>query len=244
MGKTFVITGGGTGLGRAMARTLAGEGFACILLGRRLDKLEAVAGEVGHGACALACDVADPDSVDAAFAEIGRRHQTIDGLINNAAVFKPFLVKDATNNRIDSIIDTNLKGAIHCARAAIPLLERGGTIINIGSETVAGRVPMFSLYQGSKAGLERFNLALRQELDEHGIRVVLYRVCRMADADSTWDVDPEILATFREKSAKAGVNQAEKPIASFASAAAQLKWLINLPPDVQVPEMHIEARAP
>ena len=244
MGRIFVITGGGTGLGRAFARALAADGETVILLGRRLDKVQAVADEIGHGAFALACDVSDPASVDAAFAEIAKVHPRIDGLINNAAVFWPFLLEDARNDQIDAIVDINLKGVIHAARAAIPLLGRGGTIINIGSETVAGRVPMFSLYQGSKAGMERFNQALQQELAESGIRVTLYRVCRMADEDSTWDVDPETLVKFRERSAKAGVDQASKPIASFASAAAQLRWLVNLPPDVQVNEVIIEARAP
>lgn len=69
MGRIIVVTGGGTGLGRAIAR--------------RLEKVEAVAQEIGGGASAIACDVSDPDSVDAAFAEIARRHPRIDGLINN-----------------------------------------------------------------------------------------------------------------------------------------------------------------
>ncbi|MCB2060293.1 MAG: SDR family oxidoreductase [Novosphingobium sp.] len=242
MGKTFVITRGGTGLGRAIARTLAGQGHTGVLLGRRLDKVEAVAAEIGNGSFALACDVADPDSVDVAFAEIAKRHQTIDGLINNAAVFRPFLVKDATNQQIDTIIDTNMKGAVHCARAAVPLLRKDGIIINIGSETVASRVAMFSIYQASKGGLERFTRALQQELDPEGIRVTLVRACKMFDEDYTWDVDTETMQKFFEENAKRGINQRKQPIASFASAGAQIGWLVNLPPDVQVTEMLLEAR--
>ena len=244
MGKVFVITGGGTGLGRATARMLAGDGHTTVLLGRRLDKVEAVAAEVGNDSFALACDVSNPDAVDAAFAEIAKRHSRIDGLINNAAFFRPFLVKDAPNDLIDAIVDTDLKGAIYCARAAIPLLGRGGNIINIGSETVASRVAMFSLYQASKAGLDRFSRALQRELDPQGIRVTLLRACKMYDEDYSWDVDPETTKLFFEENAKRGINQREQPIAAFTSAAAQIKWLINLPADVQVTEVFLEARFP
>ena len=159
-------------------------------------------------------------------------------------MFRPFLVKDARNQQIDTIVDTNLKGAVHCARAAIPLLRKGGIIINVGSETVASRVAMFSLYQASKQGLERFTRALQQELDPEGIRVTLLRACKMFDEDYSWDVDEKTAQQFFEENAKRGINQREQPIASFRSAGAQVRWLVNLPPDVQVTEVLLEARAP
>lgn len=242
MGRTFVITGGGTGLGRAFARTLSADGDRLILLGRRLEKVQAVAEELGDGSFALACDVADPNSVDAAFAEIAARCPMIDGLINNAAVFKPFMVKDATNQQIDAIVDTDYKGAVYCARAAIPMLDRGGIIVNVGSEGVANRVAMLSIYQSAKWALERFTKALFQELEPHGIRVTLLRTCKMFDEDFTWDVDEAALKLFQEENAKRGINQRNQPIASFASAGSQIKWLVNLPADVAVSEVFLEAR--
>ena len=117
MGRTFVITGGGTGLGRAFARTLAADGERLVLLGRRLDKVQAVAEEVGNGSFALACDISDPDAVDAVFAEIAQRCGTIDGLINNAAFFTHFLIEEAPTGEVDAIFDTNLKGTVWCCRA-------------------------------------------------------------------------------------------------------------------------------
>lgn len=242
MGRIIVVTGGGTGLGRAIARRLAEGGDVPILLGRRLEKVEAVANEIGGGASALACDVSGPDSVDAAFAEIARRYPRIDGLINNAAVYRPFKVKDATNDQIRDPLMTNIAGAVHCARAAIPLLGKGGFIVNIGSETVASRVAMFSLYQSSKAGLERFTRALKEELEPEGIRVTLLRACKMYDSDFEWDVDPEAMRLFAEENAKRGINQRQAPIASFESAAAQVWWVVNLPADVAVSEVFLEAR--
>jgi len=87
--KTVVITGAGSGLGRALARRFAADGERLLLLGRTRSKIEAVAEELGQRATAVECDVASPDSVRKAFAAIAERHPKIDVLINNAAVFAP-----------------------------------------------------------------------------------------------------------------------------------------------------------
>lgn len=241
-GRIIVITGGGTGLGRAIARRLAAAGDVPVLLGRRLEKVQAVADEIGGGAFSLSCDVADPASVAAAFAAIAARHPRIDGLINNAAVYRPFKVAEASDGEIRDPVMTNLAGVAHCARAAIPLMGRGAFILNIGSETVASRVAMFSIYQASKAGLERFTRALKEELAADGIRVSLVRACKMVDSDFEWTIEPERMAQFAEENARRGINQRKQAIASFDSAAGQVVWLANLPPDVAVPELFLEAR--
>ena len=242
MGRTFVITGGGTGLGRAFARTLAADGDRLVLLGRRLDKVQAVAEEVGNGSFALQCDISDQSSVDAAFGQIAARCGAIDGLINNAAFFTPFLIKDAPTDEVDGIIDINLKGAIWCCRAVIPLLGRGGIVVNVGSEGVMNPTAMFSVYQASKWGLERFTKALFAELAPQGIRVTMLRACKMYDEDFTWNVDPERMKLFAEENAKRGWNPGKQAIARFESAGAQIRWLVNLPPDVAVPELILNAR--
>lgn len=242
MGRIFVITGGGTGLGRAFARTLAADGETVVLLGRRLEKVQAVADEVGNGAWAQACDISDPASVDAAFAEIARRHPRIDGLINNAAFFTPFLIAEAPTDEVDGILDINLKGLIWCCRAAIPLLDRGGIIVNVGSEGVMNPTAMLSVYQASKWGLERFTKALFAELAQQGIRVTMLRVCKMYDEDSTWNVPPERMKQFAEENEKRGWRPGKQAIARFESAGAQIRWLVNLPPDVAVPEVVLDAR--
>src|SRR5579862_7083628 len=88
--KVVVITGAGAGLGRAIARKLAGRGEQLVLLGRTLAKVQTVATELGSGALAVECDVGQPESVRAAFALIAQRHPKLDVLINNAAVYEPF----------------------------------------------------------------------------------------------------------------------------------------------------------
>ncbi|MDE2043422.1 MAG: SDR family NAD(P)-dependent oxidoreductase, partial [Alphaproteobacteria bacterium] len=96
MGKVIVITGAGDGLGRALARRFAKDGETVILLGRTLAKVQAVAEELGSPHKAVHCDVGDPASVTAAFAEIGKDHRRIDVLINNAAIFWPLTLAEAT----------------------------------------------------------------------------------------------------------------------------------------------------
>ena len=242
MGKVIVITGAGSGLGRAMARRLAADGHTLVLLGRTPSKVEAVAQELGGGAFALQCDVADPYSVDEAFAKIAERHPRIDVLINNAGIFEPFHIKDATNAQISATLNTNLAGPIYCSRVAIPMLGRGSHIINIGSEIVVVPVAMLALYQCSKAGLERFSKTLNQELAPDGIRVTMIRAGKMIDADMSWTIDPEVAKRFRAENLKLGVDSRKFAISQFDSVAQLIPQLLALPEDLDVPEMMLEAR--
>src|SRR5579863_4994723 len=100
MSKIIVITGAAGALGSALTRRFSSEGETVILLGRTAAKLEALAGELGGPAMALQCDVASPDSVRRAFASIAERHPRIDVLINNAAIFQPMLVAEASDEHI------------------------------------------------------------------------------------------------------------------------------------------------
>ena len=242
MSKLIVITGAGTGLGRAMARRLAADDHRLVLLGRRLAKVEEAAQELGAGSFALACDVADPDSVDAAFAQIAEREPQIDVLINNAGVFQPFLIEEATNDQIRTALDTNLAGPIYCARAAIPLLAKGSHVINIGSETVVEPIAMMSLYQSSKAGLERFTQTLKQELAPRGIRVTMLRASKMMGPEINAMFDPEVARRFAEENLKLGVDNRKAAISQFDSVAELIPWLIALPADVHIPQLMVEAR--
>jgi meso-butanediol dehydrogenase/(S,S)-butanediol dehydrogenase/diacetyl reductase len=244
MAKCIVVTGAGSGLGRALARRLGAEGHTIILLGRTLAKVQDVASELGGTSHALVCDVADADSVRTAFATIAERHSTIDVLINNAAIYQAFFVKDATDTQILSAVMTNLAGPIYCSRAVIPIMQRGAHIINISSETVALPHAMFSLYQSSKPGLERFTEALHAELLAGGIRVTMVRAGQMMDADSKPVADGETAQRFAEENMRRGLNLRARPISSFSSVADVLRTLIHLPSDVNVPGIVLEARHP
>jgi len=242
MGKCIVITGAGLGLGRALARRFASDGHTIILLGRTRASLEAVAAELGPPSYAVVCDVANPDSVRSAFSTIAERHPKIDVLVNNAAIYRPFFVKDATDEQIGEAVSTNLAGPIYCSRAVIPMMQKGGQIINISSETVSLPHAMFSLYQSTKAGLERFTDALHAELEPEGIRVSVVRAGQMMDADSRSPADGETARRFAEENFKRGIDLRTRPISSFKSVADVVQVLIQLPDDVNVPAMFVEAR--
>jgi meso-butanediol dehydrogenase / (S,S)-butanediol dehydrogenase / diacetyl reductase len=243
--RCIVITGAGSGLGRALAQRLAADGDTIILLGRTRSKLDAVAAALGPASHAVACDVGSVDSVRTAFAAIAERHAKVDVLINNAAIYQPFFVQDATDEQISAAVMTNFAGPIYCSRAIIPLMQKGSHIINISSETVGLPHAMFSLYQSTKAGLERFTEALHAELEPRGIRVTLARAGQMMDADSrSPTADPTIARRFAEENLKRGLDFRTRPISSFSSVAEVLRMLVRLPEDVNVPRILLEARRP
>jgi meso-butanediol dehydrogenase/(S,S)-butanediol dehydrogenase/diacetyl reductase len=242
MAKSIVITGAGSGLGRALARGFASDGNTVVILGRTRAKLDTLSAQLGPACHSVVCDVANPESVQSAFAEIAKRFSKIDVLINNAAIYQPFFVKDATDEQISTAMTTNFAGPIYCSRAVIPMLQRGGHIINISSETVQLPHAMFSLYQSTKAGLERFTEALHAELEPDGIRVTLVRAGQMMDADSKSPASGEVARRFAEENLKRGLDLRTRPISSFVSVTEVLRMLIQLPDDVNVAGMFLEAR--
>jgi NAD(P)-dependent dehydrogenase (short-subunit alcohol dehydrogenase family) len=244
VGKTVVITGAGIGLGRAVARLLAQGGDTVILLGRTLSKVQALADEIGGSALAVECDVASADSVRKAFAEIAAKHPKIDVLINNAGVYEPFEVEKATDEQIDSIMSINLLGPIYCSRAAIPMMEKGGYIINVSSDSVGNDLPMMAIYQSSKAGLERFTHTLFKELKPRGIRVSTFRAGPMFEEGKGMAWDPAIGMQFHQECLARGLDMRTNGISHVNSVAPLFRTLIDLPPDVVVPTAHVEGWTP
>ncbi len=243
MSKVIVITGAGVGLGRALARRFAADGEQVVLLGRTAAKVEAVAEELGDAAMAVGCDVASPDAVRAAFATIAERHPRIDALINNAAIFEPFRIEDASDEQIFGIVSTNLAGPMFCSRAAIPLMQPGSHIINVSSESIDLPFPHLSVYQSTKAGLEQLSSSLDMELESEGISVTSIRAGQMHEDGKTWDVDREALIAFHEAALAAGINPAERPISHFDSVTDVFRTLIDLPADLHAGHISLRARA-
>lgn len=244
MGKTIVITGAGIGLGRALARRFASEGETVILLGRTLSKVQALADELGEPHFAVECDVGVAESVRTAFAAIAERHPKIDVLINNAAIYEPFKVADATDDQILSIMNTNFAGPIFTCRAAIPMMDRGGTILNVTSESVALEFPMLSLYASTKGGLERFTESLSRELEPAGIRVSTVRAGPMYEVGKTMNMswDPQAAQQFHQLCVASGLDLRTRPVSDVTSVTGVFRALIDLPPDVRVTHASIEAR--
>jgi len=146
-----LVTGAGSGIGRASAVALAGAGFTVVLAGRRREPLEAAAAEAGGGAVALTCDVRDPKSVAALFAEIDKRLGRLDVLFNNAGVgATPVPLEALELEEWSSVIETNVTGTFLCTQAAFRLMQRqsprGGRIINNGSLSASVPRPLSAPY--------------------------------------------------------------------------------------------------
>jgi 3-oxoacyl-[acyl-carrier protein] reductase len=233
-GKVIVITGANGGLGRALAQMFAEDGETVLLLGRSLEKVTEVARAIGPNATPVTCDVASPDSVRAAFAEIARLHPKIDVLINNAAVYEPFLVEEATDDQILDPVLINVAGPILCCRSAIPMLERGGQIINVSSESVENPVPHLLLYQSTKSALERFSKDLHAELEDRGIRVTIVRAGAMVGPGTSATMQPESAMRFLEAAAKKGINFMTRGVSQYSSTLHLFRTVVDLPPDVHI----------
>jgi meso-butanediol dehydrogenase/(S,S)-butanediol dehydrogenase/diacetyl reductase len=245
MSKVIVITGAGSGLGRAMAESFAADGDTVILLGRTFSKVESVAAGIGERAHAIKCDIAVPEEVRAAFAEIKARHPRIDVLINNAGIFIPSPVVDASDDLIFQTININLSGAIFCSREAIKLMGPGGHIINISSESIDMPFAHMSLYQASKAGLERFTLSLHRELEDQGIRATYVRAGQMMGeyAQGIAGADPQVMMNFMTSCLARGLNLMQRPSTDFISVPKLIRTLIDLPADLHVVSLAYHARA-
>lgn len=244
MSKVIVITGAGVGLGRALARRLAADGDQVVLLGRTFSKVEAVADEIGERAMAVACDVSSPDSVREAFAKIAERFPRIDVLINNAAIYEPFLIAEATDSQILSIINTNVAGPVLCARAAIPMMESGAHIINVTSESIEMRFPYLVLYQSTKAGVEQFSEGLHHELAPLGIKVTTLRAGQMIEEGKAPSWDPEIAMRFGKAAMEAGLNLRESPKSHYDSVTDVFRAVLDMPTDLQTALVTVHARKP
>jgi len=242
--KTIVITGAGVGLGRTLAKSFAAKGNKVVLLGRTLSKVEAVANEIGESAMAVKCDIGSADSVREAFSQIAEHHSTIDVLINNAAIFEPYRLAEGTDQQILTAINTNFTGTVLCARAAIPMLNKNGHIINVSSESVEIPLAHLTIYQGTKAGVEGFSKMLSLELEPEGISVSVVRCGAMYEEGKAWEVDPEAAKVFHIENVARGIDMTKKPITHFSSMESIFHMLVDLPTDVKVGIVTAEARTP
>jgi len=241
--KIIVITGAGAGLGRALARRFATDGDEVVLLGRTPSKVEEAALQIGERAMAVGCDVSSAESVRSAFATIAARHPRIDVLINNAALFEPFLIAEGSDTQFLNIIGTNLTGPMLCSRAAIALMGRGGLIVNVSSESVGMVFPHLVVYQSTKAGLERFSEGLHHELEPQGIRVTTVRAGQMHEEGKSWNIDPAAAARFAKATAAVGLNLRERPISHFMSVTEVFRLLLDSPADLSIQSVRLHGRS-
>lgn len=154
--KVVIITGGARGIGLATAKTMRAQGWQIALADRDAAALEAAAGEIGEGTFPLPLDVSDVAAVRAGVAEVAGRFGRLDGLINNAGLFRNEPFFDVTEEGYDRLMDVNLKGAFFILQAAAKAMKEagnGGVIVNVSSAAGRSGRPTQTIYGLSKAGL-------------------------------------------------------------------------------------------
>jgi NAD(P)-dependent dehydrogenase (short-subunit alcohol dehydrogenase family) len=175
-GRVAVITGGNSGIGRAIAKAYAAAGAKVVLAARRAEQLKEVTDQInttGGTALAIPTDVTKEPAVLTLFAETMAAHGRVDVLINNAGTASREPADELPLASWQRVIDTNLTGAFLCAREAFKIMKRQkqGRIINIGSVSAKVPRPNTIAYAASKFGLEGVTRALALEGREHGILV-------------------------------------------------------------------------
>jgi len=179
-GRTAVITGAASGMGAATARLLAAQGVRVALLARRAERLEELAAKItadGGQALALAADVTDQASVDAAADRVHREFGRVDLVVNAAGVMLPNPVDAGRSDEWQRMLDTNVAGALRVIRAftadlvAAAAEGRTADLVNISSIGAHITFPNYAVYGATKAALTYLSASLRTELGPRDVRV-------------------------------------------------------------------------
>jgi 3-oxoacyl-[acyl-carrier protein] reductase len=188
-GTVAIVTGGGSGMGAAIAETYAREGAHVAVVDMDGDAAKAVARKIGNTAIAIKCDVTRRSDIDAAVVETASAFGGLNVLVNNAGVAhlnKPLL--DIDEKEFDRVFAVNVKGLFMFTQAAVPLLRgKGGVIINIGSTAGLRPRPGLSAYNATKGAVHNLTKTLAVELAPDKIRV-----CAIAPVAT----DTPLLPTF------------------------------------------------
>ena len=218
-GKIALVTGASRGLGEGVARALAADGAAVMLLARNGDLAQQVASEIvagGGEAEALACDVSDYPSVERAVADTRQRLGGLDILLNNAGVIEPIAEIAASDPAIWArSIQINLIGAYYVVRAVLDgMLQGGGTIINVSSGAAYRPLEGWSSYCAGKAGLAMLTRSL--VLETTGVRIFGF-------SPGTIDTDMQV------KIRASGLNQVSQiPRANLSPVEHAVRGLLYL----------------
>jgi NADP-dependent 3-hydroxy acid dehydrogenase YdfG len=183
-GQTAVVTGGGTGVGAAVASALAASGASIYLIGRRLNKLELVAAKAREFGVKAVCCSADISS-DSGLLEATQRIKTeltyVDILVQNAAMYVAGSIEDADLSDFDKQYQTNVRAPYALTQALLPMLKaRRGQVVFINSSSALTAKPTTAQYDSTKHALKAIADSLRAEINRHGVRVLSVYLGRTA----------------------------------------------------------------
>ncbi|AMV48970.1 SDR family oxidoreductase [Paraburkholderia caribensis] len=170
-GKTAVITGGASGIGRAAAKRFIEEGAFVFIFGRRQDALDAALTDLGPNARAVKGSVSNLADLDRLYTAVKAERGTLEIVFANAGTGSPLPLGQITGQHIDDIFETNVKGTILTVQKALPLMGSGSSIILTGSSAGTTGAPGFTAYSASKAAVRNLARTWAEELKGTGIRV-------------------------------------------------------------------------
>jgi len=232
-GKIVVITGASSGLGEASARFLCAQGASIVLGARRVDRMQALAGELtgrGGKALALRTDVTHREQVQALVDAAVQTYGKIDVMINNAGLMPQSPLERLKVDDWDRMIDVNIKGVLYGIAAALPYMKRqkSGHIINVSS--VAGHKvrPGGAVYSATKHAVRVLSEGLRQEVKPYNIRTTVISPGAVDTELPNSITEPDIAENIRK------VYELAIPAESFARAVA---FAMSQPEDVDVNEI-------
>jgi len=227
--KTIMVTGATSGFGEAIARRFAGDGWRVVATGRRSERLQHLAKELGPEKVAtLAFDVRDATAMEAALSSLSKEFQAIDVLVNNAGL--ALGTAPAPKANLDDwirMIDTNVTALATLTYRLLPvLIERKGVIVNLSS--VAATYPYVggNVYGGTKAFVRQFSLGLRSDLHGSGVRVTSIEP-GMAETEFT------LVRTGGNQPASDALYKGAHPLTA-ADIAETVFWVATLPPHVNI----------
>jgi len=173
-GKVAVVTGGGSGIGKAAALALAADGWRVVITGRHLDRLQDTVKEGGKNVTPIAADVTDAKSVHALFTKVSETFGRLDLLFNNAGINAPNVpIEDLTLDQWQNVVNTNLTGVFLCTQEAVRMMKqqapRGGRIINNGSIAAHTPRPNTIAYTATKHGVTGITKATALDGRAHDI---------------------------------------------------------------------------
>jgi NAD(P)-dependent dehydrogenase (short-subunit alcohol dehydrogenase family) len=171
--KTAIVTGGGSGIGKAIAETFIGSGIHTIIIGRDPTKLQAMKDRWGSCCSIIACDLTQLETLPALVGDISTRHGRIDILVNNAGIHlkKDFI--EVTDAEFEAVLLTNVTTVFALSRevARVMLEQGGGSILHISSMASQYGIPKVIAYSASKAAVEGMTRSMAADLSPLGIRV-------------------------------------------------------------------------
>ena len=235
--KVAVVTGAGSGIGRAAAVALHSAGYSVVLAGRRAEELERTASQAGARTLVVPTDVTDPASVEALFAATKEKFGRVDVLFNNAGKGAPAVpFEELTYEQWTSVVAVNLTGAFLCAQAAMRIMKsqqpRGGRIINNGSISAHVPRPRSAPYTSTKHAITGLTRSISLDGREHDI------ACSQIDIGNA--------ATEMTERMAAGIVQANgtmlvEPRMNVQHVADAIVYMANLPLDANVQFMTVMA---